>query len=65
MLRCRRVHAAARAGAFWLAATVAGAHSAGKSGSINGSTDSPVGSAVPNPDESRACAKWKYAWRKS
>jgi hypothetical protein len=48
MLRCRRVYAAALAGALWLPATVAGAQSAGNSGSIHGSITDPTGAVVPN-----------------
>ena len=43
MLRCRQVYAAALAGAFWLAATVAGAQSTGNSGSIHGAITDPTG----------------------
>ncbi len=48
MLRSLRVYAAVLAGALWLAATVAGAQSAGNSGSIHGAITDPTGAVVPN-----------------
>jgi hypothetical protein len=48
MLRYHRVHAAALAGALWLAATFARAQSAGNSGSIHGTVTDPTGAVVPH-----------------
>jgi hypothetical protein len=48
MLRSRRVYAAVLAGALWHAATMAGAQSAGNSGSIHGAITDPTGAVVPN-----------------
>jgi hypothetical protein len=48
MLRSRRVYAAVLAGAIWLAATMAGAQSAGNSGSIHGTVTDSTGAVVPH-----------------
>ena len=48
MLKYRELPAAALAGALWLAATMAGAQSAGNSGSIHGAITDPTGAVVPN-----------------
>ena len=48
MLRCRQAYTAALASALWLAATVAGAQSAGNSGSIHGVVTDSTGAVVPN-----------------
>jgi len=48
MLKYREVPAAALAGALWLAATMAGAQSAGNSGSIHGAITDQTGAVVPN-----------------
>jgi hypothetical protein len=48
MMRYRQVYTAALAGAIWLAAAMAGAQSAGNSGSIHGTVTDPTGAVVPH-----------------